>query len=93
MASFVVGRNLALVLVQENNLRGIFKKPPLTINDNTKEEDAEAIFQILECHLSPEFLTCDGERPPREVKALYTLYTNAWRELEGIVGHTRECVT
>jgi hypothetical protein len=49
-------RNLTAYLNQTNQWRGIFGKPALQY-----PKDRQTILEMLECDLSPENLTCDGE--------------------------------
>jgi len=44
-------------------------------------------FDTLRCELSPENLSCDGERSRREMDLARRDILNAWKELENIVGH------
>jgi hypothetical protein len=43
-------------------------------------------FLDLSCKLSPENLTCDGERSPAEVKRRHAAIIALWRKLEAEVG-------
>ena len=49
-------RNLAAYLEQKNRWNAIFGKPALHY-----PQDRSKIIEMLECDLSPENLTCDGE--------------------------------
>ena len=55
----------------------------------TDEASCALWFDDLECQLSPENLTCDGELSPTKVRARRTYIMRAWRELEKIQGKKR----
>ena len=55
----------------------------------TDEASCALWFEDLECQLSPENLTCDGELSPTQVRAKRTHIMRAWRELEKIQGKKR----
>lgn len=48
---------------------------------NLTQADAKAVFEMLDCDLSPENLCCDGEASRAQVKAKYALYTGAVKDL------------
>ena len=86
----VTTTNLDKVLGEKNWLRSACKKPLLVV-PKTKPE-CEEMFEMLENMMSPENISCDGERPRSQVQYLYNLYESAWKELEAIAGYKREPV-
>ena len=59
---------LQVYLVHQNRLRTIFKQPSL---DLTSAEDRMQLAAGIDCQLSPENLTCDGELPQAAVQSRY----------------------
>jgi len=57
--------------------------------DLNSAADRRRLAEKLECDLSPENLTCDGELPRAEVNRRYTLYTRALKQLEALEEHER----
>ena len=47
-------------------------------------EDRQAIADSIDCELSPENLTCDGELSRSQVQARYQFLTRAAQELKSI---------
>ena len=45
---------------------------------------AQALFQRLDCNLSPEHLHADGERSRAAAAKLAKTYTKAWAELKSL---------
>lgn len=48
-------------------------------------QDRQRIFDRLECDLSPENLTCDGEMPRDQVRRRYEFLTKAQQQLVDLV--------
>ena len=83
-------KHLEAFLAERNWLLSACKKPLLTIPKNKAE--CKPLFDMLENMMSPENISCDGERPRHEVMGLLRLYEGAWKELEAIAGEKREPV-
>lgn len=66
---------------QKNKWAAIFKGKQLSLLNSA---DRQAIADSLDCDLSPENITCDGERSRSEVQRLYKFYTRAAQELQSI---------
>jgi hypothetical protein len=64
---------------QKNSWDAIFGKKPLDLNDPA---DRQKIADSIDCDLSPENLTCDGELPRSIVQSRYNELTKAARELK-----------
>jgi hypothetical protein len=58
--------------------KNIFSKNPLSLQNAA---DRKYIAQSIDCELSPENLTCDGELPYSQVKARAKQLTTAAKEL------------
>jgi len=67
-----------------NSWNTIFGAEPISIP--TTPDECKSLFSRLASELSPENLTCDGERPPSEVKAQAKYLWGVWAELEEIFG-------
>ena len=77
-------KNLRTVINTENSLQALFGQgEPIDI-DNLDQKDADLLFQRLDSNLSPEVLTCDGERPVSQQRTLYKQYTHAIAELKAL---------
>ena len=66
---------------QKNKWAAIFKGKQLSL---LNADDRQKIADSLDADLSPENITCDGERPRSEVQRLYKFYTRAAQELKSI---------
>ena len=66
---------------QKNKWAAIFKGKQLSL---LNAKDRQAIADSLDADLSPENITCDGERSRSEVQRLYKFYTRAAQELLSI---------
>jgi len=65
-------------VAEKNKWGAIFGQRPLDLaNANDRQEIAEA----LDCDLSPENLSCDGELPAGQVRARYARLSKAAAEL------------
>jgi hypothetical protein len=71
-------KHLKQYVDQKNRWDTIFGAPAL---DLTNPQDRQRIAENIDSDLSPENLTCDGELPRAQVRARYTMLTNAAREL------------
>ena len=68
--------------VDQNNRWGaIFGEKPLSLDN---KEDRQKIAELIDCALSPENLSCDGELPRGQVQAKYRMLTRAAAELKSI---------
>ena len=64
---------------RKNTWSKIFGSEPLVIGrDNQKIADA------LDADMSPENISCDGERPASQVRELYAFYTRVAKELRAV---------
>ena len=77
-------RNLKEVVDFENRMTRLFGKGPQIDLDNITQDVANALFERLDCNLSPEVLTCDGERSKAEIRKNFKLYTAAIAELRAL---------
>lgn len=66
---------------QKNKWAAIFKGKQLSL---LNAEDRQKIADSLDADLSPENITCDGERSRSEVQRLYKFYSRAALELKSI---------
>lgn len=70
-------KNLDKYIKQKNTWRAIFKDAPLTL-----PADAQAVYEMLECDMSPENICMDGEASPSFVRKQYQFLTAVMEELE-----------
>lgn len=70
-------KNLQAYVDRKNSWSKLFGSKQLVIG-----QDNQAIADSLDCDLSPENISCDGERPASEVRKLYKFYTAAAQELK-----------
>ena len=68
-------------VANKNKWNAIFGGKALSL---LNAEDRQKIADSLDADLSPENITCDGERPASEVHKLYKFYTRAAQELKSI---------
>jgi hypothetical protein len=66
---------------QKNSWGAIFGSKPLSL---LNAADRQAIADSIDCDLSPENLTCDGELSRSAVQAKYRQLTRAAQELKSI---------
>jgi hypothetical protein len=66
---------------QMNSWGKLFKKNPLSL---LNDADRQRIAQRIDCELSPENLTCDGELSRAEVQQRYQYLTRCAEELSSI---------
>lgn len=62
----------------KNRWNALFKSQALDLNNAA---DRQKIAQALDCDLSPENLTCDGELSAAQVRTKHRYLTTAAREL------------
>ena len=70
--------NLETYLEMKNKWGKLFGNKELSL---LNAQDRQKIADSLDADLSPENISCDGERPASEVRKLYKFYTAAAREL------------
>jgi len=63
---------------EKNRWRAVFGKAPLTL---ASAADRQRIAETIDCDLSPENLTCDGELSHTQVRARYKQLTTAAKQL------------
>lgn len=66
---------------RKNSFAKLFGSKPLSL---LNAEDRQKIADSIDCELSPENLTCDGELSRAEVNARYKFLTRAAAELKSI---------
>jgi hypothetical protein len=71
-------RTLQAYVESKNKWRAIFGSAPLSLDSAT---DRQRIAETIDCELSPENLTCDGELPRTEVNRRYKELTGAAKDL------------
>jgi hypothetical protein len=71
-------RALETFVEQQNRWRAIFGKPALSL---LSAKDRQYIAEEIDCQLSPENLSCDGEITPRQAQEKYRYLTRCAREL------------
>ena len=76
-------QELKNLLEHKNSWQRAFGKKPYTVLTQAGRKD---ILDMIECDLSPENLTCDGEAPRSEVKRRYNELTNAKNQLLKLAG-------
>ena len=76
---------------QRNRVSALFNEPdPINIA-NMNQHDANRLFDLIECDLSPENLCCDGELPFAAVKRKADMLNGARAELVALgFQHTEE---
>ena len=74
--------NLNRYVKEQNQWGKIFSSH----TDIVLPRDADRVFGMLECALSPENLTCDGELPRAEVKRRHQYLTACLDELSLLTG-------
>jgi hypothetical protein len=76
-ANATVGRALQEYVDRKNKFAAVFNGRTLVIG-----QDNQAIADSIDCELSPENLSCDGELPRSQVQARYRALTAAATELQ-----------
>ena len=77
-------KNLAQYIEQKNTWAIFFKSPIYDVK-NLSERDCQNLYDSLDNDLSPENLTCDGERSGGQVKQFARFYNAAAKELVTII--------
>jgi len=72
---------LTQLVSDENGWRSLFKHPAVSLDTR---EGRQAIADIINSHLSPENLTCDGELSRTAVQRRYRYYIAAATELRNL---------
>jgi len=72
-------KSLKAYVERKNQFSAIFGHRPLDLNSAA---DRQKIADSIDCELSPENLTCDGELSRSQVQAQYHQLTAAARELQ-----------
>jgi hypothetical protein len=73
--------NIERYVEQKNSWGKLFGARPLSLLD---AQDRQAIANSIDCDLSPENLTCDGESPAVQVRHRYSFLTRCAEELQSI---------
>ena len=71
-------KTLRQYVAQKNEWNSVFNRRQYDI---TVAADRQAIAECIDSDLSPENLTCDGERPAYQVQQRYRLLTRAAKDL------------
>lgn len=74
-------RNIKAYVDSKNSWNKIFGSKQFDLNNAA---DRQAIADSIDCELSPENLTCDGELSRSQVQARYTALIKAARELKAM---------
>ncbi len=64
---------------RKNAWSKLFGDKPMVIG-----KDNQRIADALDADMSPENITCDGERPASQVRELYKFYTQVAKELRAV---------
>ena len=72
-------KNLTVYVENKNRWNAIFKQKPWDLSNS---KDLQAIYESLECDLSPENLTCDGEIRGRALQTKAAHLKGAMAELK-----------
>tara|TARA_R110000772_G_C13022868_1_gene410839 strand:- start:1 stop:267 length:267 start_codon:yes stop_codon:yes gene_type:complete len=62
-------RNLDNYINGKNKWNTWFGIAPLPLSEHLSQEDAAQIFDSIDCELSPENLTCDGEASLKDIQS------------------------
>ncbi len=74
-------QNLETYVEMKNSWGKLFGNKPLSL---LNAKDRQSIANSIDADLSPENLTCDGERRGREVQDRYRFLTRCAQELQSI---------
>ena len=74
-------KTLEKYVKQRNQIRALFRQRPL---DLSNAQDRQQLADDIDCSLSPENLTCDGELSRSQVQTKYRMLTRCARELQSI---------
>ena len=80
--------SLQKYLDDKNRFAAIFKSPAVTLDTAAGRQK---VADMLDSDMSPENLTCDGERPRAQVAARYKMLSKAARELLTLDPHVEFC--
>ena len=82
---------LQKIIDRQNMFAGFQNKPEMHI-DHLTLEDANGLYETIDCGLSPENLHCDGEISRSQAMAKYRSYMQAVKELKNRgFGVPKEC--
>lgn len=73
--------NLEQYVIAKNRWRSMFGNKLLSL---LRSDDRQTIAQLIECDLSPENLTCDGEADPAFVRTQHAFLCRCAQELMSI---------
>jgi hypothetical protein len=71
-------KSLEQYVEQRNQIRALFKQRPLSLSN---AKDRQQIADDIDCALSPENLTCDGELSRSVVEKKYRMLTRCAEQL------------
>jgi hypothetical protein len=74
-------QNLQQYVDQKNRWETLFGHPALDLN---VAQDRQRIANAIDCDLSPENLSCDGELSIAQIRARYQTLTKAADELKAL---------
>lgn len=74
-------KELKAYVERKNQIAAIFGEKPLSLNSAV---DRKKIANSIDCELSPENITCDGELPRSQVQARYRLLSRAGAQLQAL---------
>lgn len=74
-------KTLEQYVKQRNQIRALFKQQPLSLGN---AKDRQQLADDIDCSLSPENLTCDGELPSSVVQQKYRMLTRCAQQLKSI---------
>jgi hypothetical protein len=73
--------SLQKYVADKNRFHAMFNTPAVDLNYGP---DRQKVAYWLDSDLSPENLTCDGERPRAQVASRYKMLTKAAKELKAL---------
>lgn len=71
--------------IDEENRRAVFTKTPNLVYGKLSYKQVQDLLKSIECDLSPENLSCDGERPASVIRARTKILCAAQAELENLL--------
>ena len=69
-------------ITEENRLNKVFGMKRDEITFPLNQQDADYLARKIDCNLSPENLSCDGELDNHEIELKAAFLHNAFRELQ-----------
>lgn len=78
-------KNLTAYVQNKNRWNALFNRAPWDLNNT---DDYQAIYESLDCDLSPENLTCDGELRGRALQTKTKLLKGAMADLKQLADIT-----